>query len=120
MPLFRKPHTLTLIEASETIDGDSVVESTDHDLTAITVRGQVTPLSSARSFELAGVNINAPHLFMFELSDIDKVVLGNRFRLDGRVFEVSTPPERWDAEPRTAHATCQLTDLTAQGPVEVA
>jgi hypothetical protein len=118
MPLPLKPHTLTLIEASETIGGDSVVQSTDFTETAVTVKGQLTPMRVSAAFEKYGVEVKAPHEFLFEIADVAKVKLGNRLRKGGRIFVVETVPAIWDAEPRTKHAYCLMNDLTASGPVE--
>lgn len=111
MALFRKPHTLTLSEASEVIGGDSIVETTDHEVTAVTVLGQLTPESSASAFERYGVETSRPHLFMFEIADVGKVAVGNRFVLGEREFVVRTPVQIWNAETRTAHATAILEEL---------
>lgn len=111
MPLFRKPHTLTLIEAVELVDGGGVVETTDHEATAVTVRGQVTPESAATVFERYGVEVSRPHLFMFNTADVDLVQIGNRFALGARTFVVRAGPNIWNAESRTEHATAILEEI---------
>lgn len=116
MPLRLKPHTLTLIEASEDVGGDLVVEGVSYTLTAQTVRGQVTPLAASVAYEKYGVAVKAPHEFLFEIPDTDKVVFQSRFAMGARVFQVSSVVRVWDAEPRTSCASCMLDELTAKGP----
>jgi len=118
MALPLKPHTLTLIQAGEVVIG-GVVEGIGHELTLHTIRGMVTPLSAVRSLETYGVEIDAPHQFMFEIADRESVKVGNRYQdQDGRVFVVTSPVQIWNAEPRTKHAHCQLDDLSAKGPLD--
>lgn len=110
MPLRLKPHSLTLIEASETVIGN-VVETTDHLATPIVVRGQVTPEKKSAVFERFGVEVDEPHQFMFDTSDLEFVKVGNRFQLGARLFVVELKPQIWNAESVTEHAVAILKEL---------
>jgi hypothetical protein len=107
MALARKTHTLTFLPASEPVNVDGMVQLPAYG-GGQEVRGQLTPLTSNAAYERTLLALSRPHLFLYEIADEAKVAVGHKATLGTRVFEVMSPPMKWDAIAANSCMECVL------------
>lgn len=107
MALATKPHTLSFFAASETLDANGMVQVPTY-AGAQTVAGQLTPMTANAAYERTLLALSRPHLFLYEIADESKVNVGNKATLGSRVFEVMSPPMKWDAIAANSCMECVL------------
>lgn len=115
MPLPYKPHTVTRWKVDENVAASTLVVRGTYYAEADQIRGQLTPMTARAAMERTGVEMERPHLFMWDSgADIEPQDL---LALNGRYFVASGPQEIWDAEPTTAHRTIMVEEVKPE-PVE--
>lgn len=108
MPLRHRPHTLTVLSAAEHVQAGSVI-GTDRESSA-SVLGQLTPADARSVVERWGMEVIRPHMFLFNLSDADRIGLGDWLEYGARRFVVKAL-KVWDAETRTGHVEALLEEM---------
>ena len=96
MALRKKPHTLSFTPVTETTNGSYEVQPAAEG-TAVSVDGQLTPISSQAAFERFGVELSRPHLWMCDDTDASSIKVGYKATVGSREFFVKSPPMIWDA-----------------------
>ena len=107
MALPRKPHTLTFAPVTEPLDAENVVQPPTEG-NAVSIQGQLTPLTSQAAFDRFGVELSRPHLWMCDDTDSSSIKVGYRATYGSRKFEVKSPPMIWDAISAISCAECVL------------
>ncbi len=100
---------MTRWKVAENVSPSTLVVRGNYYTSAQTIRGQLTPMSAQAAMERTGVELDRPHLFMWDSADdIEPMDL---LQSGGRYFVASKPMEVWDAEPITAHRTIALEEV---------
>ena len=107
MPLKKKPHTLSFTPVSESVDSSWVAQPPSEG-TAVSVDGQLTPISSQSAFERFGVELSRPHLWMCDDTDASSIKVGYKATVGSREFFVKSPPMIWDAIASISCMECVL------------
>jgi hypothetical protein len=107
MALAEKMHTLIFLPASEPVDVNGMVQRPLYG-GGQSVAGQLTPLASNAAFERTLLALARPHLFLYEIADEAKVAVGNKVVFGTRIFEVMSPPMKWDAIAAISCMECVL------------
>lgn len=95
MPLLRRPHTASVLDAENLVHGAGAVVGATR-TAAQTVRGQLTPISASTAFEQWGIELQRPHLWLCNESDDGKFKEGDYLEINARRYTVRGI-KRWTA-----------------------
>lgn len=68
------------------------------------VRGQLTEKTTQQAFEMFGLELNFPAVWLCNLADATSLKVGDRGTVNSRAYIVRAGPQQMGAEPITAHA----------------
>jgi hypothetical protein len=97
MALAFYPHTLMVAPATEAVDGATLAVSVPTFGTAVPIRGQLKAMTAEAAYKAHGVDIQQPHLFLFDPGQEGAFNPGYRATLGARVFSVKTQARQFNA-----------------------
>lgn len=75
-------------------------------------RVQLTPMTSTAAYELAGVDIDRPHLLITVPANESLYVLGGIVEYGARTFRIMRPPFTYNVVPIASNCNVILTEIT--------
>lgn len=107
MALQLRPHTFTIAPVTIEDSGEGSAGTPTFGA-AVTLLGQITPLSQDAAFRITGVELSRPHRVMVNEADASYLTVGAKVTFGSRTFIVRTPPEIWNAESTTSYASAVI------------